>query len=147
MPDEHRLLKQFLSDLWKKVFKKHEYVPSYAKSIDILSFDRSQVPWDENWKLDEKFFNDMATWRDRHPDSTLFKVMERVNDAVSKNLPFAELVPDAPFPARGLVKALAHLLALGVVCSNFSTAPSSAYLCVSSKYQGRRTTCLSSPRR
>jgi hypothetical protein len=42
--------------------------------------------------------------------------MEKVNDAVTKNLPFAELVPDAPFPARGFVRALAHLLGLGVVC-------------------------------
>ena len=85
---------------------------------NILSSGRSQLPWDENWKLDEKFFDDMDTWKDQHPDSTLLKVMERVNDAVSKNLPFAELVPDAPFPARGLVKALAHLLALGVVCAS-----------------------------
>ena len=69
--------------------------------------------------MDEKFFKDMDAWKDQHPDSTLFKVMERVNDAVTKNLPFAELVPDAPFPARGLVKALAHLLALGVVCPSF----------------------------
>jgi len=57
----------------------------------------------------------MEEWKDQHPDSTLLKVMEKVNDAVSKNLPFAELVPDVPFPARGLVKALAHLLALGMV--------------------------------
>jgi len=77
------------------------------------------LPWDENWKLDEKFFRDMHGWKDRHPDSTMLKVMERINDAVANNLPFAELVPDTPFPARGLVKALAHLLALGVVCPFF----------------------------
>ena len=77
------------------------------------------MPWDENWKLDEKFFTDMEAWKDQHPDSTLLKVMGKVNDAVSNNLPFAELVPDIPFPARGLVKALAHLLALGVVCTIF----------------------------
>ena len=95
------------------------YVSSYANLKSILSLGRSQVPWDENWKLDEKFFNDMGTWKDQYPESTLLKVMEKVNDAVSKSLPFAELVPDAPFPVRGLVKALAHLLALGVVCSYF----------------------------
>ena len=77
------------------------------------------MPWDENWKLDDKFFSDMNAWKDQHPESTLLKVMEKVNEAVSKSLPFAELVPDAPFPARGLIKALAHLLALGVVCSYF----------------------------
>jgi len=82
-------------------------------------YSRSQLPWDENWKLDEKFFTDMEAWRDQHPDSNLLKVMEKINDAVTKNLPFAELVPDRPFPARGLVKALAHLLTLGVVCAFF----------------------------
>ena len=78
-------------------------------------FGRSQLPWDENWQLDEKFFKDMEAWRERHPDSTLSKVMEKISDAVTRNLPFAEVVPDKPFPARGLVKALAHLLVLGVV--------------------------------
>jgi hypothetical protein len=72
------------------------------------------LPWDENWKSDEKFFQDMDGWKDRHPDSTQMKVTEKVNEAVTKNLPFADLVPDSPFPARGLIKALAHLLALGV---------------------------------
>ena len=57
----------------------------------------------------------MEAWKKKHPDSTLLKVMEAINDAITKNLPFTDLVPDVPFPARGLVKALAHLLALGVV--------------------------------
>ena len=119
MSNEHPPLRQFLSDLWDKVFGK--YVNPHISILRYLNgySDRSQVPWDENWKLDEKFFRDMHAWKDQHPDSTLFKVMERVNDAVAKNLPFAELVPDTPFPARGLVKALAHLLALGVVCPFF----------------------------
>jgi hypothetical protein len=49
----------------------------------------------------------MNAWKDWHPDSTPMKVMEKVNEAVTKNLLFVELVPDSPFPARGLVKALA----------------------------------------
>jgi hypothetical protein len=87
--------------------------------MDYLTLTRTQVPWDDNWKLDEKFFKDLDAWKDRHPDSTLSKVMENINDAVTKNLSFAKLVPDAPFPARSIVKALAHLLALGVVCVPF----------------------------
>ena len=72
----------------------------------------------------------MEAWKDQHPDSTLLKVMDKVNDAVTKNLPFAELVPDAPFPARGLVKALAHLLTLGVVCHYSSTGtPCLMFMC------------------
>jgi hypothetical protein len=100
-----------MEETFQKV-RSWSYVLSYAKFI--LS-DRSHLPLDEDWKLDKKFFSDMRAWKDQHPESTLLKVMEKVNDAVSKNVPFADLVPDAPFPARGLVKALAHLLALGVV--------------------------------
>jgi hypothetical protein len=101
-------------------FSKSTFIHLCLLSYDEHThFGRSQLPWDENWKLDEKFFKDMEAWKEKHPDSTLLKVMERINDAVTKNLPFAELVPDAPFPARGLVKALAHLLALGVVCPFF----------------------------
>ena|SRR5258707_7252067 len=123
MSDEHPPLRQFLSDLWNKVFRKyihsHTSVVRYLKVYDFGRSRLPQLPQDENWKLDEKFFKDMHAWKNRHPNSTLLKVMERVNDAVAKNLPFAELVPDTPFPARGLVKALAHLLALGVVCPSF----------------------------
>lgn len=117
MSDEHSPLKQFLSDLWNKAFRKSPCVYGQARlsSDEYLHFGRSLLPWDENWKLDQKFFRDMEAWREQHPDSTLLKIMEKVNDAVTKNMPFAELVPDTPFPARGLVKALAHVLALGVV--------------------------------
>ena len=84
---------------------------------------RDQLPWDENWKLDERFFKDMDAWKKEHPDSTLQKVMERISDAVTKSLPFVELIPDGPFPAGSLVKALAHLLVLGVVCRSLLLRP------------------------
>jgi len=83
--------------------------------LNATHFDRGHLPWDENWKLDGKFFRDMEAWNGRQPDSTLPKVMGKVSDAVTRQQSFAELVPDPPFPARGLVISLAHLLALGVV--------------------------------
>jgi len=89
--------------------------------MDVPPIRRNQPPSDEDWKLDEKFFKDMEAWKERHPHSTLFKVMERISNAVKMDLPFAELVPGLPFPARGLVKLLANLLALGVVCLFFFT--------------------------
>jgi hypothetical protein len=76
---------------------------------------RNQLPWDENWKLDRKFFKDLESWKAQHPDSTLFKVMEKVNDAVTQGQNFIDFIPDAPFPARSLVKGLGYLLSLGVV--------------------------------
>ena len=73
------------------------------------------LPWDEDWKLDEKFFKDLESWKERHPESTLLKVMEKVNDAVTHGQNFIGFIPDAPFPARSLVKGLGYLLSLGVV--------------------------------
>jgi hypothetical protein len=76
---------------------------------------RNQLPWDENWKLDEKFFRDLESWKEQNPDSTLLKVMETVNTAVTQGKNFIGFIPDAPFPARSLVKGLGYLLSLGVV--------------------------------
>jgi hypothetical protein len=76
---------------------------------------RNQLPWDDNWKLDEKFFRDLESWKEQNPDSTLFKVMETVNDAVAQGKNFIDFIPDAPFPARSLVKGLGYLLSLGIV--------------------------------
>jgi hypothetical protein len=76
---------------------------------------RNQLRVEEDWKLDRKFFKDLESWKEQHPDSTLLKVMERVNDAVTKGKNFMDFIPDAPFPARSLVKGLGYLLSLGVV--------------------------------
>ena len=62
------------------------------------SCDRTKIG-----NLDEGFFQNMNAWKDWHPDSTPMKVMEKVNEAVTKNLLFIELVPYLPF----LIKALA----------------------------------------
>ena len=75
----------------------------------------NQLPWNENWKLDETFFKDMERWKQSHPDSTFSSVMEKVNNAVTMGQSFIEVIPDAPFPAGSLVKGLAQLLQLGVV--------------------------------
>jgi len=75
----------------------------------------NQLPWNENWKLDEQFFKDMKSWKQNHPDSTFFSVMEKVNNAVTMGQSFIEIIPDEPFPAGSLVKGWAYLLQLGVV--------------------------------
>jgi len=55
----------------------------------------------------------MEDWERNHPESTLAKVMENVNSAVSTSRPFLECIPDSPFPARSVVLGLANLLQLG----------------------------------
>src|ERR1700694_977180 len=82
---------------------------------------RNQLPSEETWKLDREFFKDLEAWKVQHPDSTLFKVMEKVNAAVTQGQNFLDYIPDAPFPARSLVKGLGYLLSLGVV-SAFSSS-------------------------
>ena len=80
-----------------------------------LLIDRYQPPWDENWDLNDKFFTQMEAWEKNHPESTLAKVMENVNSAVSTSQPFLECIPDSPFPARSIALGLANLLQLGKV--------------------------------
>ena len=72
-------------------------------------------PWDEDWKLDEDFFKDLADWDNQHRDSTFLKVVEKIKDATITCKPFMEFIPNTPFPARALVLALSHFLHLGVV--------------------------------
>ena len=73
------------------------------------------LPWGENWQLDEEFFRDMRVWNAQHPQSTLMKVMGKVNETVTQHKMVLEFIPNAPFPAGSLVKGLAYLLELGVV--------------------------------
>ena len=80
-----------------------------------LLIGRNQPPWDDNWQLDHKFFKDMEAWDIAHPESTLTKVLEKVNDAVTLCQPFIGYIPESPFPARSLVQGLAYLLQLGSV--------------------------------
>ena len=80
-----------------------------------LLIGRNQPPWDDDWQLDSKFFTQMEAWDAAHPESTLTKVLKRVNGAVTSCQPFIGCIPDSPFPARSLVQGLAYLLQLGSV--------------------------------
>jgi hypothetical protein len=72
----------------------------------------------------------MDKWKRRHPDSTLLNVMKNINDAVTQGKDFLNVIADAPFPARSLMKGLGYLLALGVV-RPFSFLEQSTYFSVS----------------
>ena len=84
-----------------------------------LPTSNPDVPWDP-WELDADFFAALSRWTLDNPESTLDRVFEKVSIGIEKGTPLFELIPDGAFPARGLVKALAHLLTLGVVCSSHS---------------------------
>jgi hypothetical protein len=117
MSNEDSWLKQFLNDLWNRAFRSKYvlFMIVYYHDMNYALIGRNQSPWNENWTLDDKFLKDMEKWKIRHPDSTLSNVMKNITDAVTQRKDFLNLIPDAPFPARSLVKGLGYLLALGVV--------------------------------
>ncbi|KAG6830997.1 hypothetical protein H0H92_013469 [Tricholoma furcatifolium] len=66
-------------------------------------------PW-ETWKLDKN----LADYNAKHPESTLDRVLDSVKYGLENHQPLFILIPDSPFPARGLIGALAHLIKLGI---------------------------------
>ena len=69
------------------------------------------------WDFDAKFFEELSNWNEKNPQNTFERIFEKINTGVETVEPLFELIPDSPFPARSLVKGLAHLLTLGSVCS------------------------------
>lgn len=79
----------------------------------------SPPPWDA-WDLDPAFFAALSRWTAAHPESTLDRVLEKICIGIDNGKDLLVLVPDSPFPARGLLGALAYLVKLGAV-SRFSS--------------------------
>ncbi|KAF8064413.1 hypothetical protein FPV67DRAFT_221251 [Lyophyllum atratum] len=77
--------------------------------------DTSRSPPWENWELDANFLGALDRWTHANPESSLDRVLRRVCLLIDEGREFFEVIPDGAFPARGLVKALAHLVKLGHV--------------------------------
>ena len=73
------------------------------------------TPWDD-WDLGPKFFTALSQWTHDHPENALDPVFERICVDIDSSKELTQFVPDSPFPARGLVGALVHLMKLGAVC-------------------------------
>ncbi|KAG6864037.1 hypothetical protein C0993_009587, partial [Termitomyces sp. T159_Od127] len=71
----------------------------------------------EKWELDGEFFSTLSKWTLEHPESTLDRVLERVDRAIENGKDYMELIPDTPFPARGLIQAVAQLIQLSAKIS------------------------------
>lgn len=74
-------------------------------------------PW-ETWELDKDFFRALSQWTLDHPETTLDRVLENISMGIENAKDIFSVIPDSPFPARGLVTALAHLFKLGVIISS-----------------------------
>lgn len=72
-------------------------------------------PW-ESWELDVAFFTALSQWTLDNPETTLDRVLENISIGIENGKQLFTLIPNAPFPARDLITALAHLVKLGVVC-------------------------------
>ncbi|KAF9456289.1 hypothetical protein BDZ94DRAFT_1315293 [Collybia nuda] len=95
---------RFLESLWDGLWKKKK---------DVLIDSSSLLPWG-TWDLDPAFFSALSRWTLDHPESSLDNVLDSVRDGIDKGIePLLGLIPDNPFPARGLIGALAHLIKLG----------------------------------
>jgi len=57
----------------------------------------------------------MSQWTIHHRETTLARVLDNICVGIDHGKDLVELIPDSPFPARGLVKALGYLVTLGNV--------------------------------
>ena len=88
-------------------------------SLDLIclisaGFSSPPSEW-ESWELDPEFFKAMSRWTIDHPETTLDRVLDDICVGIDNGQDLVELIPDVPFPARSLVKALAYLVKLGAV--------------------------------
>ncbi|KAG6884650.1 hypothetical protein C0993_009286, partial [Termitomyces sp. T159_Od127] len=72
----------------------------------------------EKWELDAEFFSVLSKWTLDNPESTLDRVLERVDQAIENGKDYMELIPGTPFPARGLIQAVAQLIQLSAKISH-----------------------------
>ena len=52
------------------------------------------------------------------PRPPIDHVLKNIRDGIDNGLELLQFIPDSPFPARGLIGALAHLVKLGAVCGS-----------------------------
>lgn len=99
-------LNEFFRSLWAKVSQRKQHPKT------VLPQRTSSL---EQWDLDPEFFAALTRWTLTHPESSLDRVMEKICFGLDCGKELFELIPDRPFPARGLIKGLAQVVKLGTV--------------------------------
>ena len=74
------------------------------------------TPW-QGWELEQEFLYKLHEWNKKHKDDKLPAVLAKVNNVLELDSFQAalEFIPDDPFPAKSLVKAMISLFQLGSV--------------------------------
>ncbi|KAG6819183.1 hypothetical protein H0H93_014557 [Arthromyces matolae] len=85
---------------------------SKSSSSSSVTRDPIPKPWDD-WQLDPTFLKAVNEWSNKNPESTLSRILEGASLAIDQGKDFLEIIPDAPFPAKSLVKAVLQLVKLG----------------------------------
>ena len=77
---------------------------------------RLAPPW-QGWEPDQEFLYKLHEWDKKHKDEKLPAVLAKVNKVLElKSFQAAlDCIPDNPFPAKSLVKAMISLFQLGSV--------------------------------
>ena len=85
--------------------------PPSSKDLSRLA-----PPW-QRWEPEPNFLNELQKWNNTHKNDKLPAVLAKVNSILeSKPIEAAlEFIPDSPFPAKSLVKAIINLFLLGSV--------------------------------
>ncbi|KAF7358159.1 hypothetical protein MVEN_00864200 [Mycena venus] len=83
----------------------------YLKSTHTLP----DPDW-QAWKIDNKSISELREWGASHGDSNWRKLADKIHAALeSKTLEAVQdFIPDSPFPAKTLVKALLSIVQLGI---------------------------------
>lgn len=110
---------------------------STSKSQATSDVTSPRQPWEE-WDLDPRFFKALTRWTLKNPETSLDNVLQKVNRIIDDSDKLLALVPDSPFPARGLVGALIHLIRLGVVCNLYSVNTCVVILCHTGYFQSQK---------
>ncbi|KDR84334.1 hypothetical protein GALMADRAFT_133661 [Galerina marginata CBS 339.88] len=72
------------------------------------------APW-EAWTLDQGFLYQVYSWNAQHPESSLDRIFDKFTTAIEQYEVLLELIPDGLIPIRGFVKALTHVMKLGMI--------------------------------
>ncbi|KAF8169716.1 hypothetical protein K438DRAFT_226272 [Mycena galopus ATCC 62051] len=102
----------------------HTDIPDIAQSqpgSDLhinpyLEFTHTLPPMWEAWNIDGDSISQLQAWGAGHESSKWRKLAEKIHDALESKTCEAiqEFIPDSPFPAKTLVKALLSIVQLGI---------------------------------
>jgi hypothetical protein len=90
---------------------------SFDFEDSLIMPDLTVEPDWEAWNIDGDAITQLREWGTAHGNSNWLKLAEKIDQSLkSKTIDtLKDFIPDSPFPAKTLVKALLGLVQLGIV--------------------------------